>query len=157
MQTWRPGKILQDSCFPMNIAKFLRIPFLQSTFIGCFCKMIKFYKDIFSLFFLTDWLHMHCENIIEISWSIEMCFYGYFLINCFIPVRWAKAITWENFALSKQQYTRGNPISTKEGSRLLPGWNFLHVIAECNLWRVYNTGQILAKQDRISSRPTRIM
>ena len=47
-----------------------------------------------------------------------MCFYGYFLINCFIPVRWAKAITWENFALSKQQYTRGNPISTKEGSRL---------------------------------------
>ena len=34
------------------------------------------------------------------------------LINFFIPIRWAKAITWENFVPAKQ-----DPGSTKEGSR----------------------------------------
>ena len=36
----------------------------------------------------------------------------------------------------------------------MPGWNVFHVIAECNLWRVYSTAGIPAKRDRISSRLT---
>ena len=46
LQTWRPAKRVQHRCFPVNIAKFLRTHFLQNTFGGCFCKMMKFYKDI---------------------------------------------------------------------------------------------------------------
>ena len=46
-----------------------------------------------------------------------MYFYGYFqtdvLINFFIPIRRAEAITWENFVPTKQ-----DPGSTKEGSCL---------------------------------------
>ena len=46
-----------------------------------------------------------------------MYFYGYFqtdmLINFFIPLRRAEAITWENFVPGKR-----DPGSTKEGSRL---------------------------------------
>ena len=47
-----------------------------------------------------------------------MCFYGFFqadmLINFFIPLRRAKAITWENFVPAKR-----DPGSTKDGSRLV--------------------------------------
>ena len=46
LQTWKPVKGLQHRCFPANIAKLLRTPFFQSTFGGCFCKMMKFYKNI---------------------------------------------------------------------------------------------------------------
>ena len=46
-----------------------------------------------------------------------MYFYGYFqtdvLINFFIPLRRAEAITWENFVPAKR-----DPGSTIEGSRL---------------------------------------
>ena len=42
-----------------------------------------------------------------------MYFYGYFLINFFIPLRQAEAVTWENFVPANQ-----DPGSTKEGSRL---------------------------------------
>ena len=46
-----------------------------------------------------------------------MYFYGYFqtdaLINFFIPLKWAEAITWENLVLAKR-----DPGSIKEGSRL---------------------------------------
>ena len=46
-----------------------------------------------------------------------MYFYGYFqtdvLINFFIPLRRAEAITWKNFVPPKR-----DPGSTKEGSRL---------------------------------------
>ena len=46
-----------------------------------------------------------------------MYFYGCFqidvLINFFIPLRRAEAITWENFVPEKR-----DPGSTKEGSRL---------------------------------------
>ena len=46
-----------------------------------------------------------------------MYFYGFFqtdvLLNFFIPLRRAEAITWENFVLGK-----GDPGSTIEGSRL---------------------------------------
>ena len=30
-------KVLQCRCFPMNIVKFLRTPFLKNTSRGCFC------------------------------------------------------------------------------------------------------------------------
>ena len=46
LQTLSSAKRLQHSCFPVNIAKFLRTPFWQNTSGGCFCKMMKFYKDI---------------------------------------------------------------------------------------------------------------
>ena len=46
LQTGRPAKRHQYRCFPVNIAKFLRTPFLQNYSGGCFCKMRKFYKDI---------------------------------------------------------------------------------------------------------------
>ena len=46
-----------------------------------------------------------------------MYFYGYFqtdvLINFFIPLKWAEAITWENFVPAKR-----DPGSTIEGSCL---------------------------------------
>ena len=46
-----------------------------------------------------------------------MYFYGYFqtdaVINFFIPIRRAEAITWKNFVPAKR-----DPGSTKEGSRL---------------------------------------
>ena len=45
----------------------------------------------------------------------------------FILLRWAEAITWENFALAK--------------------WDFLHVIAGYNLWKVYNTAGIVVIQN----------
>ena len=32
-------KRLSHRCFPVNFAKFLRIPFLQNTSGGCFCKI----------------------------------------------------------------------------------------------------------------------
>ena len=32
-------KKLRDRCFPVNIAKFLRTPFLQNTSGGCFCNV----------------------------------------------------------------------------------------------------------------------
>ena len=51
LQTWRPAKRLQHRCFPANIAKFLRTPFLQNTSCDCFCKMMKFYEDICWFFF----------------------------------------------------------------------------------------------------------
>ena len=47
LQASRSANRLQHRCFPMNIAKFLRIPFLQNTTGGCFCKMMKFYKNIY--------------------------------------------------------------------------------------------------------------
>ena len=37
---------LLHSCFLVNIAKFLRKSFFQNTSSGCFCKLMKFYKDI---------------------------------------------------------------------------------------------------------------
>ena len=56
---------------------------------------------------------MHHKNIIEISSSIDMCFYGYFLINFLVLVRRAEAITWENFVPAKRdpgmEYKRGIP------------------------------------------------
>ena len=42
-----------------------------------------------------------------------MYFYGYFLINFFIPSRQAAVIKWENFVLAKQ-----DPGCTKEGFHL---------------------------------------
>ena len=72
LQTWRLAKRLQNKCFPVNIAKFLRTPFLQNTSGGCFYKMMKFYKDM-STFFLTGWRHMSRKNTMEISsiyWSV---------------------------------------------------------------------------------------
>ena len=72
-----------------------------------------------------------------------MYFYGFFpidvLINFFIPLRRAEAITWENFV----------PVVQKRDPAL-PGWNILHVIARCNWWRIYNTTGIPVKRDRIS-------
>ena len=60
---------------------------------------------------------MRRKNTIEILRSIEMYFYGHFqtdvLINFFIPLRRAEAITWKNFVLAKR-----DPGSTKEASRL---------------------------------------
>ena len=47
---WWCAKRLQYKSFPVNIAKFLRTPFLKKTSGGCFCKMMKFYKDISQLF-----------------------------------------------------------------------------------------------------------
>ena len=47
-----------------------------------------------------------------------MYFYGFFqidlLINFFIPLRWAKSVTWKNFVLAKR-----DPGSTKEGFHLV--------------------------------------
>ena len=55
--------------------------------------------------------------------------------HLFIPPEGAEAITWENFVPAKR-----DPSYTKEGScfTVLPD-PILHVIAVCNLWRVYNT------------------
>ena len=100
LQTWRSAKRLQYKCFPVNIAKFLRAPLLQNT---C-CIIMKFYKDICSLFFLTDWRHMGRKDTIEI----------FSVINFFISPGWAETITWENFILAKR-----NPGCMKEGSRLV--------------------------------------
>ena len=41
LQTWRPAKRLRHRCFPVNIAKFLKTPFLQNIFGSCFCKMMR--------------------------------------------------------------------------------------------------------------------
>ena len=42
---FRPAALLKKSvwhrCFPVNFAKFLRRPFLQNTFNGCFCTWWK--------------------------------------------------------------------------------------------------------------------
>ena len=69
-----------------------------------------------------------------------MYFYRYFqidlLIKIFILLRQAEVITWENFILVKR-----DPAVQKRDP-VLSGWNFLHVIAGCNLWRVYNTARI---------------
>ena len=46
-----------------------------------------------------------------------MYFFGFFqtdlLINFFIPLKWAEAITWENFVPAKR-----DPVSPKDGFRL---------------------------------------
>ena len=68
--------------------------------------------------------------------------------NFFVLLRRAEAIPWNNFAPVK------DPGSTKDAA--LPGWNFSHIIARYNFWRIHNTAGIPAKRDRISSRPTGI-
>ena len=129
LQTCRPAKRLQHRYFPVNIAKFLRTPFLQNA-SDCFCKMMKFNKDstFVSIFFLND----DVISFVKILRSIEMYFYGHFqthvLINFFIRLRRAKVITWENFVPAKR-----DPGSTKKGFRLPGIRNVLHVIARCNL------------------------
>ena len=76
LQTWRPAGRLQHRCFPMNIAKFLRTPFLQSTSGGCFCKMMKFYKDICWLSFSQIDIIWVVKTQQKYLRSIEMYFYG---------------------------------------------------------------------------------
>ena len=96
LQTWMPTKRLQHSCFPVNIAKFSRTPFLKNTSDDCICKMMKFYKDICWLFFSQDdvkWV-VKTQKYLQ---SVEMYFYGYFLTKFFITPRRAEAITYENF------------------------------------------------------------
>ena len=74
-----------------------------------------------------------------------MYFLEYFLIKFFIPLSRVEAITFESFVPAKR-----DPGSVKEGP-VLPGWNFLHVIAKCNLWRVYNLAGIPSNRDMQSS------
>ena len=45
----------------------------------------------------------------------------------------------------------------QKGDPAMAWWNFSHVIVGYNLWRVYCTARIRAKQNRISSRPTKTM
>ena len=99
--------------------------------------------------------HMPCKNTIEISsiyWNVlPRIFQTDVLINFFIPLNLAEAITWENFVPAKW-----DPGVQKRGP-VLPGWSFSNVIAGYNLRRVHNTTGNLAKRDRISSRRTGIM
>ena len=37
-------KRLWHRCFPVNFVKFLRTPFLQNTFVGCFCHI--YFKEM---------------------------------------------------------------------------------------------------------------
>lgn len=52
-------------------------------------KMMNFYKDIFFYIFFIDWRHMCRKNTIQII----KIFQTDVLINIFIPVRWAEAVT----------------------------------------------------------------
>ena len=122
--------------------KKLRTHFLQNTSDGCFCKMRKFYLVHFFLKIDAIW-------VVKTQWKLKCTSYRYFqtnvLINFFIPLKRAEAITWENFVPAKLDPR------CKKKDPTLPGWNVLHVIARYNLWRIYNTPKILAKRDRISS------
>ena len=69
------------------------------------------------------------------------------LISFSILLRGAEVITWKIFVQAKRD----------PSNFILPGWNFLHLIAVCNLKRVYDTAGIPAKGERISSWPTRIV
>ena len=61
---------------------------------------MKFYKGFVNFFLTGD---VTCVVKIKLKYLrfIEMYFYGFFqtdvLIYFFIPLRWAEAITWENF------------------------------------------------------------
>ena len=129
LQTWRPAKRLQHRCFPVNIANILRTTLLQSTSGGCFCKVMKFYKDNCWLFSLRL---TSCASKKQYKYlrSIKMYFCGYLLINFFIPVRRAETITWENFFPAKRDAG-----STKDGSGLA-GMKLFTSNHRCNLWRV---------------------
>ena len=93
-------------------------------------------------FFLTDWRHMSCKNTIEISliyWNVLL---WYFLINFL-----SRLGGLERLHGKTPSWQRGIPAVQKRDP-VLRGWNVLHVIAGCNLWRVYNTTGIPTKRDR---------
>ena len=97
---------------------------------GCFCKVMKFYK-VSLTFFLTDWRHMSRKNYaIEISsiyWNVLLWILLNFLSRPGGLMRWhGKISSWQS----------GIPALQKRDP-VVPGWNVTHVIAECNLWRVY--------------------
>ena len=64
-------------CFPVNFAKFLRSPFLQSTSIGCFCKKL-YYRcllgpEVFVFFsetILEQMLKKYQRVLLETRWHI---------------------------------------------------------------------------------------
>ena len=76
---------------------------------------------------------MRRKNKIEISKKcadmdfFKLAFWKRVLNNFFIPLRWAKAITWENFVSAKW-----DPGSAKEGSRLA-GMKFFTCNCKYNL------------------------
>ena len=80
-----------------------------------------------------------------------MYFYGYFLINFFIPLKRAEQL---HEKISSRQ---SNTAAVQKRDPVLPGWIVLHVIAGSNLWKVYNTAGIPAKRDKISYQLTGIM
>ena len=99
--------------FPLGIC--LKKP-IDSHWFKMFTKWWNFIKT-FVYFFLTDWHHMRRKNTIEITtiyWNVLLWFSQTdVLIQFFIPLRQAEAITRENFIPAKQ-----DPSCTKEGSRL---------------------------------------
>ena len=62
---------LRFSCFPLNFAKFLKTPFLQNTFGGCFCvSLSEFLIAAISNNILMDFLQKlqekgHCFNCLR--------------------------------------------------------------------------------------------
>ena len=100
-----------SSCKEANTVFWCSI-FLFYTFFASF-----FQKSIWH--FGDDWLTFQYFSLRELKPVT-------FLVNFFIPLRRAEAITWGKFVPSVQ----------KRGSAL-PGSNFLHVIAWYNLFRIY--------------------
>ena len=99
---------------------------------------MKFYKDICLLF----------SNILTSYASYKYNRNNYDLLKC-TSIYFFKLMRWIDYmekCLSRQS---GIPAVQKRDP-VLPGRNFLHVIARYNLWRIYNTAGIPAKRDRNS-------
>ena len=77
-----------------------------------------------------------------INTSSEMYFYGFFQTN-----------VWINFFILKRLHGKISSRQYQKRDPALPRWNFIHVIARYNLWRIYSIVGIPTKQDRISFRP----
>ena len=114
------------------------------------CARVSFW---IKLQFLTDWRNMRRKNTIELSsvyWNVILWIFLNWYVNWLFHPALA---SWSDNM--RKVGARWDPGCTKVGSRLA-GMK-LFTCNRSTFWRVYNTAGILAKQDRISSRPTGIM
>ena len=76
-------KRLWHRCFPLNFAKFLRTPYLQSTSSGCFCKNMEYKYIIFFVHFMND---LTCRiNNSNPVWTVAAAVSQIFLVAFYEP------------------------------------------------------------------------
>ena len=104
----------------------MRTPFLQSTFGGCLYKITKFYKDICWPFFSqidVICVEKHNRNLFDLLKCTSMD-----ILKLTFSSRLDRLKQLQGKISSRQSVIS----AVQKRDPVLPGWNFLHVIAWCN-------------------------